>query len=59
VRESFASETDWTRYEETLSENPERHGTTETAAYASRIRERRALPDGTDTLGFALMVLST
>jgi hypothetical protein len=59
VRESFASKTDWTRYEETLSENPERHGTTETAAYASRIRERRALPDGTDTLGFALMVLST
>lgn len=59
VHESFASVADWTRYEETLAENAERHGTAETAAYARRIRERRALPDSADTLGFALMVLST
>jgi hypothetical protein len=41
-----------------LAANAERHGSPETLAYARRIRERRALPGGTDTLGFALLVLS-
>jgi SAM-dependent methyltransferase len=58
VHESCASEADWAAYEEALASNAERHGGAETAAYARRIRERRALPDGTDTLGFALLVLS-
>jgi SAM-dependent methyltransferase len=57
LHESFASEHDWARYEETLAANAERHGTPDTAAYARRIRHRRALRDGTDTLGFALLVL--
>jgi SAM-dependent methyltransferase len=57
VHESLAGEDDWRRYEERLAANAERRGTTETLAYARRIRERRALPGGTDTLGFALVVL--
>jgi hypothetical protein len=57
VHESFASGDDWASYEETLAANAERHGSRETLAYAQRIRDRRALPDGTDTLGFALLVL--
>ncbi|MDQ6817718.1 MAG: hypothetical protein M3018_10010, partial [Actinomycetota bacterium] len=57
VHESFASEHDWAGYEETLAANAERHGTPDTLAYARRIRDRRTLPDGTDTLGFALLVL--
>jgi SAM-dependent methyltransferase len=57
VQESFAREDDWARYEETLAANAERHGTPETLAYARRIRDRRALPGGTDTLGFGLFVL--
>lgn len=57
LHESFASEHDWASYEETLAANAERHGTPDTLAYARRIRHRRALPDGTDTLGFALLVL--
>ena len=57
VHESFASEDDWARYEETLAANAERHGTPDTLAYARRIRHRRGLPDGTDTLGFARIVL--
>ena len=48
---------DWAAYEETLAANAERDGGPETAAYAERIRARRALPDGTRTLGFALLVL--
>ena len=52
-----ASERDWARYEETLAENAERHGSRDARAYAERIRDRRALAGGTDTLGFALMVL--
>lgn len=55
--ESFASEQDWAHYEETLAANAERHDTPDTAAYAKRIRDRRELPGGTDTLGFALLVL--
>jgi SAM-dependent methyltransferase len=52
-----AGEGDWAAYEETLAANAEADGGPETAAYARRIRERRALPDGTTTLGFALLVL--
>jgi SAM-dependent methyltransferase len=55
--EWFASDSDWQHYEETLAANAEHHGTPEALAYAHRIRERRALPDGTDTLGFGLFVL--
>jgi SAM-dependent methyltransferase len=57
AHESFASGDDWAGYEETLAANAERHGTPEAFAYARRIRDRRALPGGTDTLGFALFVL--
>src|ERR1700759_1560950 len=57
VHESFASEHDWANYEQTLSANAEAHGTPDTLAYARRIRDRRSLPEGTDTLGFALLVL--
>jgi SAM-dependent methyltransferase len=52
-----AGEADWAAYEETLADNAERDGGPETAEYARRIRERRALPEGTRTLGFALLVL--
>lgn len=55
--EWVASQDDWTRYEETLATNAERDGTADTLAYARRIRDRRGLPGGTDTLGFALLVL--
>jgi cyclopropane fatty-acyl-phospholipid synthase-like methyltransferase len=57
LHESLASEADWAHYEETLAANAERHGTPDTLAYALRIRERRALAGGTDTLGFGLFVL--
>ena len=57
VHESVAVEADWAHYEETLAANAERHGTPDTLAYARAIRQRRALPGGTDTLGFALFVL--
>jgi SAM-dependent methyltransferase len=57
AHESIATGHDWARYEETLAANAERHGAPDTLAYARRIRERRALPGGGDTLGFALLVL--
>ena len=57
AQESVASEDDWARYEEKLAGNAERHGTPDALAYARRIRHRRALPGGTDTLGFALFAL--
>ena len=57
VHESLASEDDWQQYEDTLAANAERHGTDDTLAYAQQIRDRRALSEGTDTLGFALFVL--
>jgi hypothetical protein len=57
LHESLASQSDWQRYEEALAANAERYATPESLAYAHRIRERRALPHGTDTLGFALFVL--
>ena len=43
--------------EETLARNAQALGTAEGDAYATRIRRRRALPDGATTLGFALMTL--
>lgn len=57
VHESLARDEDWAHYEETLAANAERHGTADALAYARRIRDRRKLPGGTDTLGFALLVL--
>jgi cyclopropane fatty-acyl-phospholipid synthase-like methyltransferase len=54
---AVASEEDWTAYEETLAANAERAGADDALAYARRIRERRALPDGTGTLGFTLLLL--
>lgn len=57
VQASLATEADWAHYEESLAANAERHGTPETLDYARAIRQRRALPGGTDTLGFALFVL--
>ena len=57
THEWLATEQDWAHYEETLAENAERHDAPDTRSYAARIRDRRALPGGTDTLGFALMVL--
>jgi SAM-dependent methyltransferase len=59
THESIATEQDWSRYEETLAANAERHGAPDTLAYARRIRERRALPGARDTLGFALLALHT
>jgi cyclopropane fatty-acyl-phospholipid synthase-like methyltransferase len=52
-----ATDEDWAAYEETLAANAERDGGPESLAYARRIRDRRALPDGTRTLGFALLLL--
>jgi SAM-dependent methyltransferase len=57
VHESIATDHDWALYEETLAANAERHGAPDALAYARRIRDRRALPDGTGTLGFALLAL--
>jgi SAM-dependent methyltransferase len=57
LHESLAGDGDWTRYEETLADNAEHEGSPDSCAYARRIRERRALPGGTDTLGFGLFVL--
>jgi hypothetical protein len=54
---SVAGKRDWQSYEEALATNAERYGTPEALAYARRIRDRRALPNGTVTLGFALFVL--
>src|SRR5262249_9774265 len=50
LHESFAGPHDWAAYEETLAANAERHATPDALAYARRIRHRRALPNGTDTL---------
>lgn len=54
VFQAVASPEDWARYEEGLAANAERHGELD---YARTIRDRRALPGGGDTLGFALLVL--
>ena len=57
VHEAHADAGDWARYEETLAATAERLGTPDALAYARLIRDRRALPGGTETLGFALLVL--
>jgi SAM-dependent methyltransferase len=57
VFERVATAASWAQYEETLAANAERRDDPESAAYARRIRGRRALPGGTTTLGFALLVL--
>lgn len=57
IHESLAADGDWARYEETLAGNAERDGGPDSLVYANRIRERRSLPGGTDTLGFGLFVL--
>jgi SAM-dependent methyltransferase len=57
VFQAVASEADWARYEETLVRNAETRGEEESLAYARVIRDRRELPDGTSTLGFALLAM--
>ncbi|MCW3016933.1 MAG: class SAM-dependent methyltransferase, partial [Solirubrobacterales bacterium] len=56
-RHAVASPADWGAYEEGLAANAEALGTQDGLTYARRIRERRALPGGTTTLGFALLTL--
>jgi hypothetical protein len=55
--EALASGDDWASYEESLAATAERDSGPDSLAYARRIREGRALPGGTDTLGFGLFVL--
>ena len=57
MHESIAEDRDWALYESTLAANAARDGGPDALAYARRIRERRALPSGTTTLGFSLLVL--
>jgi hypothetical protein len=57
LHESLAGESDWAYYEESLAAAAEGHGGRDSLGYARRIRERRALPGGSDTLGFGLFVL--
>jgi SAM-dependent methyltransferase len=52
-----AGPSDLAAYEEGLAANAEALDTPEGDAYARRIRERRALPDGATTFGFALLTL--
>jgi SAM-dependent methyltransferase len=52
-----ASVADWAAYEEGLAAEAERYEDDDAVAYARRIRERRALPDGGTTFGFALLTL--
>jgi SAM-dependent methyltransferase len=52
-----ASETDFAAYEEGLATQAERYDDDDARAYAQSIRERRALPDGATTFGFALLTL--
>jgi SAM-dependent methyltransferase len=52
-----ASPEDWADYEEGLAAEAERHDDADAADYARRIRERRALAEGANTLGFALITL--
>lgn len=61
LREVWSAEAtveDLTRYEEALIANADRHRSEPgVAAYADAIRAWRATPGGTDTLGFALLLL--
>jgi SAM-dependent methyltransferase len=50
-----ASAEDFAAYEEGLAAAAERYDDADAVAYARRIRERRALPGGGDTMGFALI----
>ncbi|MCW2982491.1 MAG: class SAM-dependent methyltransferase, partial [Conexibacter sp.] len=52
-----ASVEDWAAYEEGLAAEAERYDDEDAAAYARGIRERRALPGGETTFGFALLTL--
>jgi SAM-dependent methyltransferase len=52
-----ASEGDLAAYEEGLAAEAEGYADHDARAYARRIRERRALPDGAATFGFALLTL--
>ena len=52
-----ASERDWDRYEWTQVLNAERHGAEPLRERAAAARRRLTLPDGRDTLGFALALL--
>jgi SAM-dependent methyltransferase len=52
-----ASAADWAAYEEGLAAAAERYDDADAIAYASRIRARRALPEGASTMGFALVTL--
>jgi SAM-dependent methyltransferase len=52
-----ATTVDWAAYEEGLAAEAERYADDDAVAYAQRIRTRRALPDGTTTMGFALVTL--
>jgi SAM-dependent methyltransferase len=51
------TEADLTAYEEGLAAEAERYDDADAIAYARRTRERRALPGGASTLGFALLTL--
>jgi hypothetical protein len=53
--EWHASDGDWETYETSLAAAAERMAGDEAGRYAARIRGRRALPDGCNTLGFALL----
>ena len=53
--QAVASPADWARYEEMLVRNAEVRGDEDSLAYARLIRDRRELPDGSSTLGFALL----
>jgi hypothetical protein len=52
-----ASAEDWAAYEEGLATEAERYADDDAIAYARAIRERRALPGGATTFGFALLTL--
>jgi hypothetical protein len=54
---ALAGDDDWAAYEEGLAAEAERYDDEDAVAYARHIRERRALPDGGSTFGFALLTL--
>ena len=53
--QAIASPADWAHYEESLIRNAEVRGDEDSLAYARLIRDRRELPDGASTMGFALL----
>jgi SAM-dependent methyltransferase len=54
---SVASEADWDRYEWTQILNSERSGQPELRERATRARARMTMPNGRETLGFALVLM--